>query len=123
MQTRFSAIGAVLAGVTILLGTGCDKLRSRDHINQGIAAYKNDKYNDAVEHFKQAAALDPENTNAQLYLATAYMVQWIPGAVSPENEEYASKAKEEFLRVLAKDPEHPDKVALASLASLAYNQA
>ncbi len=123
MRTRFHLLAAGLAGVLMLVGAGCDKLKSRDHINQGIAAYKNAKYTEAVEHFKQAAALDPENSNAQLYLATAYMVQWIPGAESPENNEYAAKAKEEFLKVISRDPDHPDKVALASLASLAYNQA
>ena len=112
---------ACLMGLTMLLAAGCDKLKSRDHINKGIDAYKNARYNEAVEHFKEAAALDPENNNALLYLATAYMVQWIPGAESPENMEFAAKAKEEFNKVLAKDPN--DKVALASLASLAYNQA
>jgi tetratricopeptide (TPR) repeat protein len=105
----------------VLFGTGCDKLKSRDHINQGIAAFKNAKYGDAVEHFKQAAALDPTNNNAQLYLATAYMVQWIPGAESPENMEFAARAREEFLKVLQRDPN--EKTALAYLASLAYNQA
>jgi tetratricopeptide (TPR) repeat protein len=56
-----------------------------------------------------------------MYLATAYMVQWIPGAESPENLEYARKAKEEFLKVLDKDPN--EKTALAYLATLAFNQA
>jgi tetratricopeptide (TPR) repeat protein len=121
MRKGFTTTLACAAGLMVLFGAGCDKLKSRDHINQGIAAYKNAKYNDAVEHFKQAIALDPTNSNAQLYLATAYMVQWIPGAESPENTEFAAKAKEEFTKVLDKDPN--DKVALASLASLAYNQA
>src|SRR5215469_300731 len=123
MRNGYTIGLAGLAGIMMLFGAGCDKLKSRDHINQGIAAFKNAKYGDAVEHFKEAAALDPTNNNAELYLATAYMVQWIPGAISPENEEYANKAKEEFLKVIDRDKDHPDKVALASLASLAYNQA
>jgi tetratricopeptide (TPR) repeat protein len=121
MCKGLTSILACAAGLMVLFGTGCDKLRSRDHINQGISAYKNAKYNDAVDHFKQAVALDPTNTNAQLYMATAYMIQWIPGAESPENTEFAAKAKDEFLKVLDKDPNN--SVALASLASLAYNQA
>jgi len=121
MRQAFMGSAAVLAAAMVLFGTGCDKLKSRDQINQGIASYKNAKYSDAVEHFKQAAALDPTNSNATLYLATAYMVQWIPGADSPENKEYAAKAREYFTKVLDKDPN--DKVALASLASLAYNEA
>jgi tetratricopeptide (TPR) repeat protein len=111
----------MMIAALVLLMSGCDKLKSRDHINQGIAAYKNAKYSDAVEHFKQAIALDPDNPNARVYLATSYMIQWIPGADSPENNEFASKAKAEFQRVLDKDPK--DKTALAYMASLAYNQA
>lgn len=117
--TFFTA--AVLAASFLLVSTGCDKLKARDHLNQGVRAFTSAKYADAVEHFKQAIALDPEYGMARLYLATAYMSQWIPGAESPENLEFAAKAKEEFLKVLEKDPN--DKTALASLASIAYNQA
>jgi tetratricopeptide (TPR) repeat protein len=49
------------------------------------------------------------------------MSQWIPGAESPENLAFASMAKEEFLKVIEKDP--ANTTALASLASIAYNQA
>lgn len=111
---------AVMAGLVMLVGTGCDKLRSRDSLNKGVQAYKNAKYQEAIDKFKTAISLDPDNPNARLYLATAYMTQWIPGAESPENKQLAEEAKKEFLGVLAKDPN--DKVALASLASLAYNQ-
>lgn len=119
---KVSSVGAgILTGILILGATGCDKLKSRDDINHGIAAFKNAKYADAVELFKQAAALDPENTNARLYLATAYMSQWIPGADSPENLNFASMANQEFAKVLEKDP--GNTTAIASLASIAYNQA
>ena len=112
---------ALLAAAMILAGTGCSYLKSRDHINQGIASYRNAKYSDAVEHFEQAIKLDPQNPTPRLYLATAYMVQWIPGAESPENQEFARKAKDEFQKVLDRDAN--DKNALASLAMLAFNQA
>src|SRR6266705_3409705 len=113
---------AILSIVALALaGVGCDKLRSRDNLNKGVQAYKNAKYADAVEFFKQSVALDPNNLNGRLYLATAYMSQYIPGAESPENLQLAKQAKEEFLRVLEKDPN--DKTALASLASLSYQQA
>jgi len=116
LSTAVVALAAV-AGLT----TGCDKLKSRDHLNQGVGAFKNAKYGEAVEHFKQAIALDPDNPNAQLYLATAYMSQWIPGAESPENVRMAEMARDGFLHVLEKNPN--DSTALASLASIAYQQA
>jgi tetratricopeptide (TPR) repeat protein len=119
---RLPTLSAALLGAAIVLaGTGCSYLKSRDHLNQGIASYRNAKYGDAVEHFEQAIKLDPNWLTPQLYLATAYMVQWIPGAESPENIEYARKAKEQFLKVLDKEPN--DKTALAYLATLAFNQA
>jgi Tfp pilus assembly protein PilF len=108
-------------GLLVLIGTGCDKLKSRDALNHGVQAYKGAKYADAVEYFKTAVQLDPTNLNGRLYLATAYMSQYIPGAESPENLQLAKQAQEEFGRVLEKDPN--DKTALASLASLAYQQA
>jgi Tfp pilus assembly protein PilF len=112
--------GGIVAAAVLLM-TGCDKLKSRDDINQGIAAFKNAKYPVAIEKFKEAIALDPENPSARLYLATSYMQQWIPGADSPENVENARRAQEEFNKVLEKDPK--DITALASLASIAYNSA
>lgn len=121
MRNLSTLAAALLLGIMMLAGTGCDKLKARDHINMGIAAFKNAKYNDAVEHFKQSMELDPTLQNAQLYLATAYMVQWIPGAESPENTAFADKSRKEFLSVLEKDPKNV--TALASLASLAYNSA
>lgn len=122
MMRKANLLGAIFAiGALTLLGTGCDKLKSRDNLNKGVAAYKNAKYSDAVSYFQQAVDLDPTNPNAGVYLATAYMMQWIPGASSPENLQFAAKAKEEFNKVLAKDPNN--SVALASLASLAFNEA
>src|ERR1700676_892462 len=95
--TRVSA--ALGALILIFVMSGCDKLKSRDNINQGIASFKANRFADAVDHFKLAIALDPTNSNARLYLATSYMQQWIPGADSPENTRMAAQAKEEFLKV------------------------
>ena len=108
-------------GLVVVMTSSCDKLRSRDQLNRGVQAYKSAKYADAVEYFKTAVALDPTNQNGRLYLATAYMTQYIPGAESPENMQLAKQAKEEFSKVLDKDPN--DRTALASLASLSYQQA
>jgi tetratricopeptide (TPR) repeat protein len=121
MRNVTRASSPILALALIFVITGCEKLKSRDHLNQGVASFKAAKYTDAVEHFKQAIELDPTNPNARLYLATAYMQQWIPGADSPENNKMANTARDEFQKVLNQDPN--EKTALASLASLAYNEA
>jgi tetratricopeptide (TPR) repeat protein len=108
-------------GLLILFSTSCDKLKSRDALNHGVQAYKGAHYAEAVDYFKTAAALDPDNAVPRLYLATAYMSQYIPGAESPENLQLAKQAKDEFSKVLEKNPS--DTTALASLASLSYQQA
>ena len=113
----------LVAGIAVLalFATGCEKLRARDHLNKGVQAFKTAKYTQAVDHFKEAVQLDPEFPTARLYLATAYMSQYIPGAESPENQQNAQAAEQEFLKVLEKDPKNT--VAISSLASLHYNQA
>src|SRR5215472_11909018 len=115
----------LIAGVaglaaTALLSSGCAKLRSRDKLNKGVQAFKNAQYADAVEAFKTAVELDPSFPTARLYLATAYMQQYIPGSESPENNRMAQAAHDEFMKVLDQNPN--DKVAIASLASLYLNQ-
>jgi Flp pilus assembly protein TadD len=83
----------LIAGVAAvaLLASGCQKLKSRDQLNKGVQAFKNAQYADAVESFKTAVELDPTFPTARLYLATAYMQQYIPGADSPENNRMARR--------------------------------
>jgi tetratricopeptide (TPR) repeat protein len=111
---------AFCAGL-VLSTTGCAKLQSRDQMNQGVQAYKANHYPDAVRHFKEAVSLDPTNRNAQLYLATSYFIQWVPGVDSPDNKKNYDMAKAEFNKVLQEDPK--DSLALASMAALAFNSA
>jgi tetratricopeptide (TPR) repeat protein len=118
MKSKLFVLGI---GLVLLSTTGCNKLKSRDRINKGIQSYKGARYSDAVEFFKEAVDLDPTNVNGRLYLATAYMSQYIPGADSPDNMQLAKQAKEEFIKVLENHPN--DTTALASLASLSYQQA
>jgi len=118
MKSKLFVLGI---GLVLLSTTGCNKLKSRDRINKGIQSYKGARYADAVEFFKEAVDLDPSNVTGRLYLATAYMSQYIPGAESPDNMQLAKQAKEEFTKVLENHPN--DTTALASLASLSYQQA
>ncbi len=108
-------------GALLLLATGCDKLKSRDQMNKGVQAYRNARYADAVEYFKNAVQLDPKNSNGKLFLATSYMTQYVPGSDDPKNVQMATAARNEFLTVLRDNPK--DKTALASLASLSYQEA
>lgn len=113
-------ISIVALAALALLGTSCSKLQSRDRLNKGVQAFKNAQYPDAVEQFKVAVELDPTFTTARLYLATAYVQQYIPGAESPENKQMAKAAYDQFMKVLETEPKN--SVAIASIASLNLNQ-
>lgn len=121
MRSKLHLAAATLAALALLLSaTGCEKLRARDNLNKGVQSFKAAKFPEAVEFFKKSVELDPEFPTARLYLATAYMSQYIPGAESPENVAMAKSAYDEFAKVLEKDPNNA--VALASIASLFYHQ-
>ena len=100
----------------VLVGASCQKLKSRDQLNQGVRAFQSAQYPEAVEHFKTAVELDPAFPTARLYLATAYFQQYIPGAESPENTQMAKAAYDQFMKVLDQDTRNT--VAMASVASL-----
>ena len=85
MKKSLQILALIAVGLAILSTTGCDKLRARDQLNKGVAAYKNAKYEEAINHFQEAVHLDPSLTNARLYLATAYAQQYIPGVDTPDN--------------------------------------
>src|SRR6185369_7142442 len=118
MKRKLIVVLAVAA--LALLATGCQKLKARDQLNKGVQAFKNAQYDQAVDHFKTAVELDPTFPTARLYLATAYVNQYIPGAESPENIQKAKAAHDEFQKVLEQEPNNA--VALANIASLYLNQ-
>lgn len=107
------------AGRPVLLGD-CRSGPAAQEMVKGIGAFKQAEYAKAVEHFRSAAELDAGCTNARFYLATAYMQQYIPGLDSAENQAMAVAAKEQFDSVLKQEPDN--EFALASLASLCFNQ-
>jgi tetratricopeptide (TPR) repeat protein len=119
--TKMSRLLPVLLCSGLVLLTGCAKLQSRDELNKGVQAFRNNHYPEAVRHFKEAVRLDPENMNAQSYLATSYFIQWVPGADSPDNKKNYDMAQQEFQNILKKDPTNSQ--ALASMANMAYNSA
>ena len=118
LTARIPVTAALLA---LLLGsaTGCNRLKARDQLNKGVQAFKNARYEEAVNHFQTAIELDPSYEAAKLYLATAYSYQVVPNLDTPENLKTAQKALDGFNEVLAKDPN--DLTALKQIASIDRN--
>ena len=112
-------VGAVAALALLFTASGCAKLKARDLLNKGVQAFKAGQYDIAVENFKQAKDLDPGLTTARLYLATAYANQYIPGAPSEQNLNFAKQAITEYQEVLQNNPN--DLTAIDGIGSLLYN--
>jgi tetratricopeptide (TPR) repeat protein len=116
---RASAFAALV--ILAAAASGCNKLKARDLLNKGVAAYKNAQYDAAIEDFKQAKDLDPGLMNARLYLATAYASQYIPGAPSDQNVRLGNQAVEEFKEVLQIDPNNLS--AIDGIGSILFQMA
>jgi len=121
-RSKAPVVWMALVLLVVMVGAaGCDKLKARDQLNKGVAAFKNGQYDASVENFKQAKDLDPSLLNARLYLATAYATEYIPGAPSDDNIRLANQAIAEFQDVLTIDPNNTS--AIDGIGSLLYNMA
>src|SRR3981081_682285 len=115
MKTTQRLVVVFAAALVLLSSTGCAKLRARDHLNKGVQAYKNSKFESAIDHFQQAVALDPSLINARLYLATAYAQQYIPGVDAEDNNRLGQQAIDQYKAVLERDPK-----SINSVKGIAY---
>jgi TonB family protein len=93
---------------------------TKDWINQGVQASRNGQYQEAIADFQKAASLSPNDATPHLYLGSAYMDLWIPGANLPENAQNARAAEAEFQRVVELDPKNI--TALSNLAHLSFDE-
>jgi len=111
-----------LAAVALALfsSVGCDNLRARDQLNKGVKAYKDNHYEQAINNFQEAVRLDPALINARMYLATAYVSQYIPGIDSPENLRTAQQAIDEYQKVIDANPSRDQKVNSAKGIAYLY---
>jgi len=113
---RYFQLSSLALLALVLVSTGCQKLKARDELNKGVAAFKGGQYPVAVEHFKGAIEADPSLTNARLYLATAYASQYVPGADSESNTQVGEQAIAEFQKILQGDPNNIGSISgIASL--------
>lgn len=123
-SARVLAFAAIVLALAAAVGcTGViNSLKARDQLNKGVASYKNQKYEEAIDHFQKAISLDPKLQTARLYLATAYAQQVVQGSKTPENLQLANSAINEFQKVLDENPSNEQKLsALKGIAMLYFN--
>jgi tetratricopeptide (TPR) repeat protein len=110
----------VAVALALISSLGCDKLRARDQLNKGVKAYKDNHYEEAIDHFQEAVRLDPALINARMYLATAFVSQYIPGVDSPDNVRTAQQAIDEYQKVIDANPSREQKVNSAKGIAYLY---
>jgi tetratricopeptide (TPR) repeat protein len=120
MNKHVRLLTLAAATLALMFSVGCSKLRARDQLNKGVTAYKNAKYEEAIDHFQQAVAYDPTLINAKMYLATAFAQQYIPGADTPDNNKMAEQAIEQYQKVLEMNPARDQKVNAAKGIAYLY---
>ena len=115
---RLPVLAAALVAMTFSM-TGCERLKARDQLNKGVAAYKAGRFEEAITHFQSATQHDPTLPMAKSYLATALAQNVVPGLTSAENTKTAQQAIDTFQQVLQQDP--GDINSMKGIASLYYN--
>jgi len=116
-------VALLLLGLMCL--SGCNlpvvkKLRARDYLNKGATQFTNKKFDAAAQFFQKSLELDPSFELARVYMATAYMSQYMPGSTDPRNEQVANLAIDTFKEVVAKAEANgaPDVNSMISIVSL-----
>src|ERR1700722_13322145 len=120
MNKNLNLITLAAIMLALVPSLGCNKLRARDQLNKGVESYKNNHYEQAIDHFQQAVQLDPGLINARMYLATAFVSQYIPGVDSPDNLRTAQQAIDEYQRVIDANPARDQKVNSAKGIAYLY---
>jgi len=103
-------VSLILGSILLFASVSTFAQTSDDELKLGVAAYKNNQYEEAMQHFQKATELDPANVNAHLYLATTYVSQYIPGIDSDDNTEMAKSAIVQYQKVLDLNAKNDQKV-------------
>jgi hypothetical protein len=98
-----------------------EQIQARDAFDQGLQAFKNAQYGEAIQQFSHAKQLEPKLMDARLYLATTYGSQYIPGAPSEENRQKGEAAIAEFRELLEIQP--GNITAIDGIGSLLFQMA
>jgi tetratricopeptide (TPR) repeat protein len=126
MQVRQDCVRAMIskfifiAGLLVCLavaGMAQDeaKASASNQVDEGVQAFRQAHYDEAIAHFEQAVAFDPDLVVARMYLAATYLQVFEPGVDTPENVVLATRALEQYSEVLRSNPSDVE-----SLKGLAY---
>src|SRR5215470_3757486 len=114
-QTRIAIVLAVLVAIS----SGCgvvNRIRAKNQLNEAARSYREGRFPEAEQHSREAAALDPDNKTAPMFIARTIHAQYRPGVQSPENIAKAQEAIAAYQEILARNPQ--DDEAYKAIAYL-----
>lgn len=114
-QTGIAIVVAILVATT----SGCgviNRIRAKNQLNEAARSYREGRFDEAEQHSREAAALDPDNKTAPMFIARTIHAQYRPGVQTPENIAKAQKAIEAYQNLLEQNPK--DEEAYKAIAYL-----
>ena len=109
----------IVLAILVATSSGCgviNRIRSKNQLNEAARAYREGRFPEAEQHSREAAALDPENKTAPMFIARTIHAQYRPGVQNPENIAKAQQAIEAYQNILKKNPQ--DEEAYKAIAYL-----
>jgi tetratricopeptide (TPR) repeat protein len=114
-QTRIAIVLAVLVAIS----SGCgvvNRIRAKNQLNEAARSYREGRFPEAEQHSREAAALDPDNKTAPMFIARTIHAQYRPGVQTPENINKAQQAIDAYQKILDRNPK--DEEAYKAIAYL-----
>jgi len=119
VRVAFGLLGVIVVAILVATSSGCgvvNRIRAKNQLNEAAKAYREGKFPEAEQHSREAAALDPDNKTAPMFIARTIHAQYRPGVQTPENIAKAQEAIEAYQQILAKNPK--DDEAYKAIAYL-----
>ncbi len=98
------------------------KASARNEVDEGVQAFRQAHYEDAIAHFEQAIANDPDLVVARMYLAATYLQVFEPGVDTPENVIWATKALDQYSEILRRNPSDVESLKGVAYLKLQLNE-
>ena len=102
-QTRIAIVLAILVATS----SGCgvvNRIRAKNQLNEAARAYREGRFPEAEQHSREAAALDPDNNTAPMFIARTIHAQYRPGVQTPDNIKKAQEAIDAYQEILRRNP-------------------
>ena len=121
MRTRLRAplLAALLP--LVVLGAGCNLVRSKAAFKDGNRLYKEENYRKAIDFYERAVELKPDFAEAHFYLASSQQSLYRPGKEGEENKLRLDKAIEHYeksLEVNTGDSPNLQQIRMNTLGAL-----